>query len=218
MAAASKGLPAPAKCVEAVAAAVSRPFEEGLRVEREAFLHLVQTSESKALRHAFFAERTAAKIPDVPDDTPTRTIRAAAVIGAGTMGGGIAMNFANAGIPVTVLEVTAQALEKGLAVIRKNYEGNVKKGRITAAQLEERMGLIRPTTSYADIAPGRHRRRGGVRGHGGEGEGVPTARRGDEAGRDPRHQHLDARREPDRALHRGGRRTSSGPTSSARPT
>jgi 3-hydroxyacyl-CoA dehydrogenase len=152
VAAATKGLPAPARCVEAVAAAVSRPFEEGLRVEREAFLHLVQTSESKALRHAFFAERTAAKIPGVPDDAPTRTIRSAAVVGAGTMGGGIAMNFASAGIPVSVLEVSAQALEKGLAVIRRNYEGNVKKGRITAAQLEERMGLIRPTTSFPDIA------------------------------------------------------------------
>ncbi len=152
VAAASKGLPAPSKCVEAVAAAASKPFDEGLRVEREAFLHLVQTGESKALRHAFFAERTAAKIPDVPEDAPTRTIRQAAVIGAGTMGGGIAMNFASAGIPVTVLEVSAQALEKGLAVIRKNYQGNVKKGRITAAQLEERMGLIRPTTSYPDLA------------------------------------------------------------------
>jgi 3-hydroxyacyl-CoA dehydrogenase len=152
VAAASKGLPAPARCVEAVAAAVSKPFDEGLRVERDAFLHLVQTSESKALRHAFFAERTAAKIPDVPEGAPTRPIRSAAVIGAGTMGGGIAMNFASAGIPVTMLEISAPALEKGLAVIRKNYEGNLKKGRITAAQLEERMTLIRPTTSYPDVA------------------------------------------------------------------
>jgi 3-hydroxyacyl-CoA dehydrogenase len=151
VAAASRGLPAPGRCLEAVAAAVSRPFDEGLRVEREAFLHLVQTSESKALRHAFFAERMAAKIPDVPEDAPTRPIGTAAVIGAGTMGGGIAMNFASAGIPVTVLELSAPALEKGLATIRKNYQGNLKKGRITAAQLEERMGLIRPTTSYADI-------------------------------------------------------------------
>jgi 3-hydroxyacyl-CoA dehydrogenase len=152
VAAASKGLPAPARCVEAVAAAVSKPFDEGLRVERDAFLHLVQTSESKALRHAFFAERTAAKIPDVPEGAPTRPIRSAAVIGAGTMGGGIAMNFASAGIPVTMLEISAPALEKGLAVIRKNYEGNLKKGRITADQLEERMKLIRPTTSYPDVA------------------------------------------------------------------
>jgi 3-hydroxyacyl-CoA dehydrogenase len=152
VAAASKGLPAPARCVEAVAASVSRPFDEGLRVEREAFLHLVQTPESRALRHAFFAERAAARIPDVPEGSPTRPIRSAAVIGAGTMGGGIAMNFASAGMAVTVLELDAQALEKGLGVIRKNYEGNVKKGRITPAQLEERMGLIRPTTDYAAIA------------------------------------------------------------------
>jgi 3-hydroxyacyl-CoA dehydrogenase len=151
VAGASRGLPAPVKCVEAVAAA-TRPFDEGLKVERDAFQYLVQTSESKALRHAFFAERNAAKIPDVPDDAPTRPIKAAAIIGAGTMGGGIAMNFANAGIPVTLLEVSPQALEKGLAVIRKNYEGNLKKGKITAAQLDERMALIRPTVSYADIA------------------------------------------------------------------
>jgi 3-hydroxyacyl-CoA dehydrogenase len=148
----SKGYPAPLKCVEAVAASVSMPFEDGLRLERELFTHLVQTSESKALRHAFFAERAASKIPDVPEDTPTRPIKTAAVIGAGTMGGGIAMNFASAGIPVTVLEMKQEALDKGLATIRKNYEGNVKKGRITPAQLEERMGLIKPTLSYADIA------------------------------------------------------------------
>ena len=148
----AKNYPAPLKCVEAVAAAVSKPFEEGLRVERDLFVQLMQTSESKALRHAFFAERAASKIPDVPEDTPTRPIRSAAVIGAGTMGGGIAMNFANAGIPVTVLEVKQEALEKGLATIRKNYEGSAKKGKLTAAQVEERMGLIQPTLSYTDIA------------------------------------------------------------------
>jgi 3-hydroxyacyl-CoA dehydrogenase len=152
VAAASRGLPAPAKCVEAVAASVSKPFEEGLQVERELFQYLVQTSESKALRHAFFAERAAAKIPDVPEDAPTRPIRTAAVIGAGTMGGGISMNFASAGIPVAMLEISPAALEKGLATIRKNYEGNVKKGKITPAQLDERMGLIRPVTSYEEIA------------------------------------------------------------------
>jgi 3-hydroxyacyl-CoA dehydrogenase len=148
----AKDYPAPRKCVDAIAAAVAKPFEEGLRAERDLFVELVQTDVSKALRHAFFAERAASKIPDVPEETPTRPIRSAAVIGAGTMGGGIAMNFANAGIPVTVLEVKQEALEKGLAVVRKNYEGSAKKGRLTAAQVEERMGLIKPTMSYADVA------------------------------------------------------------------
>jgi 3-hydroxyacyl-CoA dehydrogenase len=143
--------PAPQKCVEAVAAAVSKPFEEGLRFERDLFIELVQTTESKSLRHAFFAERAASKIPDVPEDTPTRPIRSAAVVGAGTMGGGIAMNFANAGIPVSLLEVKPEALEKGVATIRKNYEGSAKKGKLTAAQVEERMGLVRPTLSYAEL-------------------------------------------------------------------
>ena len=151
VAAASKGYPAPLACVEAVAGAVSKPFDEGLKHERNLFVQLMNTPESKALRHAFFAERAASKIPDVPEDTPTRPIRTAAVIGAGTMGGGIAMNFANAGIPVTVLEVSREALDKGLATIRKNYERTLKKGKLTPAKLEERMGLIRPTVSYGDV-------------------------------------------------------------------
>jgi 3-hydroxyacyl-CoA dehydrogenase len=133
----SKGYPAPLKCVEAVAASVSKPFDEGLKLERELFTELVQTNESKALRHAFFAERAASKIPDVPEHTPTRPINSAAIIGAGTMGGGIAMNFASAGIPVTMLEMKQEALDKGLGTIRKNYEGNLKKGRITAAVFED---------------------------------------------------------------------------------
>ncbi|OON63084.1 3-hydroxyacyl-CoA dehydrogenase [Massilia sp. KIM] len=145
--------PAPLECIEAVAAAVtSKDFEAGLKFERERFLHLTQTPESKALRHAFFAERAAGKLPDVPADTPVRAIGSAAVIGAGTMGGGIAMNFANAGIPVTILETRQEALDKGLATIRKNYESSVKKGKLTADKLEQRMALIRTTLSYADIA------------------------------------------------------------------
>ena len=148
----SKGYPAPLKCVEALSAAASQPFEEGLRTERDLFLALLGTTESSALRHAFFAERAAAKIADVPEDTPARQIRSAAVIGAGTMGGGIAMNFANAGLPVTVLEADRERLDKGIATIRKSYEGSAKKGKLTAAQVEERMGLLRPTLSYADVA------------------------------------------------------------------
>ncbi|KFI07680.1 3-hydroxyacyl-CoA dehydrogenase NAD-binding domain-containing protein [Massilia sp. BSC265] len=144
--------PAPLECVETVAAAVTRPFEEGLAFERERFLHLMQTPESKALRHAFMAERAASKVPDMPADTPARRIERAAVVGAGTMGGGIAMNFANAGIPVTILETKQEALDKGLATIRKNYENTVRKGKLTQEKCEQRMNLIAGTLSYADIA------------------------------------------------------------------
>ncbi|MHB8907636.1 MAG: 3-hydroxyacyl-CoA dehydrogenase NAD-binding domain-containing protein [Syntrophales bacterium] len=149
--AASKNFPAPLKCVDCVEAAVTLPFEEGMKVERDNFLMLVQTTESKALRHYFFGERAAAKIPDVPEDTPKRPIRTAAVVGAGTMGGGISMNFANAGIPVTVLEVNQGALDKGLATIRRNYENSLKKGRLTQEKFDQRIGLIRGTLAYGDI-------------------------------------------------------------------
>ncbi|MGH8528925.1 MAG: 3-hydroxyacyl-CoA dehydrogenase NAD-binding domain-containing protein [Nevskiales bacterium] len=144
--------PAPLKCIDAVEASVTKSFDQGMAVEREAFLYLVQTPESRALRHAFFGERAAGKIPDVPEDTPTRPIKTAAVIGAGTMGGGIAMNFANAGIPVFVLEMKQEALDKGLATIRKNYESALKKGKLTPEKLAQRMALIKPTLDYAAIA------------------------------------------------------------------
>ncbi len=151
VAVAARHYPAPRQCVEAVAAAASMPFEAGLAFERQCFMELVETRESKALRHVFFGERAASKIPDVPEDTPIRPIRSAAVIGAGTMGGGIAMNFANAGIAVKMLEVKQDALDRGLATIRKNYENSAKKGRIKPADVETRMALIQPTLSYADI-------------------------------------------------------------------
>jgi len=144
--------PAPLKCVEAVAAAVTKKFDDGIQFERSLFIELVQTTESKALRHAFFGERAASKIPDVPEDTPTRAIKSAAVIGAGTMGGGIAMNFANAGIPVKILEMKQEALDKGLATIRKNYENTLKKGKLTQEKFDQRVGLISGTLSYDDIA------------------------------------------------------------------
>lgn len=144
--------PAPLKCVEAVAAAVTKKFDDGLEVERGLFLELVQTTESKALRHAFFGERAASKLPDVPEDTPTRSIKAVAVIGGGTMGGGIAMNFANAGIPVQILEMKQEALDKGLATIRKNYENTFKKGKLTQEKFDQRVGLITGTLSYEAIA------------------------------------------------------------------
>ena len=147
----SKGFPAPLKCVSAVEAAVTLPFEEGMRCERELFMELVETTESKALRHYFFGERTVAKIPDISDDTALRPIRTVAVIGAGTMGGGIAMNFANVGIPVMILEMSQGALDKGLDVVRKNYAGSVKRGRMSQEEMDKRMSAIRPTLSYADI-------------------------------------------------------------------
>ena len=148
----AKNYPAPKKCVDAVEAAVTRRFDDGLAFERACFIELVQTPESRALRHAFFGERAASKIGDVPDDTPLREIKSAAVIGAGTMGGGIAMNFANAGIPVKVLELKQEALDKGLATVRKNYENTMKKGKLTQEKFDQRVGLITGTTDYADIA------------------------------------------------------------------
>ncbi|UZD53636.1 3-hydroxyacyl-CoA dehydrogenase NAD-binding domain-containing protein [Caldimonas aquatica] len=147
----ARNFPAPAKCVDCVEASVKRRFDEGLAFEREQFINLMMTPESKALRHAFFAERAASKIPDVPEDTPTREIRKVAVIGAGTMGGGISMNFLNAGIHVTILEMKQEALDRGVAVMRSNYEGQVKKGKLTAEKLEQRMGLLETTLSYDDI-------------------------------------------------------------------
>ena len=148
VAAGSKNFPAPLKCVEAVAASVGKPFDEGLRLEREAFVALMGTPESRALRHVFAAERAAAKLPDVPENTALREIKRVGVIGAGTMGGGITMNFLNAGIPVVLLEMKQEALDKGQATIRKNYETSMKKGKLTSAQVEERMALITPTLAY----------------------------------------------------------------------
>jgi 3-hydroxyacyl-CoA dehydrogenase len=147
----ARNFPAPLKCVECVAASISMPFDAGMLFERQNFLALLLTPESRALRHAFFGERVASKISDVPDDTPVRIIKSAAVIGAGTMGGGITMNFVNAGIPVKMLEIKQEALDKGIATIRKNYENSAKKGKLTAQDVENRMALITPTSSYEQI-------------------------------------------------------------------
>ncbi|HZB92230.1 MAG TPA: 3-hydroxyacyl-CoA dehydrogenase NAD-binding domain-containing protein [Stellaceae bacterium] len=147
-----RGLEAPQACIDAVEAAVTLPFDEGLKRERELFLKLLGGEQSKAQRYFFFAERDAAKIPDVPADTPVRPIGKAAVIGAGTMGGGIAMNFANAGIPVTVVEADAAALERGLGVVRKNYEISASRGGMESGEIATRMGLIKGSISYDDIA------------------------------------------------------------------
>ena len=148
----ARNFPAPAKCVDAVEAAVKRKFDDGMAYEREIFLALMLTPECKALRHAFFGERAASKIPDVPDNTPVRPITRVAVIGAGTMGGGISMNFLNAGVPVTILETQQEALDRGVATIRKNYEAQVKKGKLKADKYEQRMALLSTTLNYADIA------------------------------------------------------------------
>ncbi|WP_186180014.1 3-hydroxyacyl-CoA dehydrogenase NAD-binding domain-containing protein [Burkholderia gladioli] len=149
--AAAPQYPAPHKCIDAIEAGVLKGFDQGLIDERDGFVALVQTPESRALRHAFFGERAASKIPDVPADTPVREIRKLGVIGAGTMGGGITMNFLNAGLPVTLLETKQEALERGLATIRKNYEAQVKKGKLSEEKLEARMALISPTLSYEDL-------------------------------------------------------------------
>ncbi len=148
----TRGFRAPENCIRAVEAAVTLPFPEGLKRERELFLELMASPESKAQRYFFFAEREAAKIPDVPADTPAKEIRKAAVLGAGTMGGGIAMNFANAGIPVTVVEIAKDALDRGLGVVRKNYEATASRGRLTTQDVEKRMGLIQGTTDFGAIA------------------------------------------------------------------
>ncbi|CAN5314417.1 3-hydroxyacyl-CoA dehydrogenase NAD-binding domain-containing protein [soil metagenome] len=148
VAAGAKNFPAPLACVEAIANSVGKPFDEGLRLEREGFMTLMGTPESRALRHVFAAERAAAKLPDVPADTPLRNIAKVGVIGAGTMGGGITMNFLNAGIPVVLLEAKQEALDKGLGTIRKNYENSMKKGKPTQAQFEQRMALVTPTRNY----------------------------------------------------------------------
>ncbi|MEZ5999448.1 3-hydroxyacyl-CoA dehydrogenase NAD-binding domain-containing protein [Hyphomonas sp.] len=147
-----RGLEAPQACVEAVRAAVELPFPEGLRKEREQFIRLMNGPQSKALRHVFFAERTASRIEGIPDDTPTIPIEKVGVLGAGTMGGGIAMNFLTAGIPVTLIEREKASLDRGVATIRKNYEATASKGRLTTEQVERAMNLLTPSLQFDDLA------------------------------------------------------------------
>src|SRR6266481_389062 len=144
----TRGFRAPENCIKAVEAAVNLPFAEGLRRERALFVKLLNSPESKAQRYFFFAQREAAKIPHLAADTPAKEIKKAAVIGAGTMGGGIAMNFANAGIPVTVVEMAQDALDRGLGIVRKNYEATASRGRLTQADVEKRMGLITGSVDF----------------------------------------------------------------------
>ena len=148
----AKNFPAPPACVEAVAASLKfKNIDDGLAEELRIFRSLMITPECKALRHAFFGERAASKIPDVPEGTPLRAVAKVGVIGAGTMGGGIAMNFLNAGLPVTMLEMKQDALDRGVATIRKNYESQVKRGKLKANKFEQRMALLSTTLAYDDL-------------------------------------------------------------------
>ena len=197
----SKNFPAPAKCVDAVEAATKKKFNDGMVFEREIFINLMWTPECKSLRHLFTAERAASKIPDVPEDTPKREILSVAVIGAGTMGGGISMNFLNAGIPVKILEMKQEALDRGIATIRKNYEAQVKKGKLKQDKYEQR---VSPAEHHAELRRhrlGRPGDRSRVRGDRRQGGGVQGTRPRDEARRHPGLQHLHARRQQDRQLH-----------------
>ena len=137
-----RGFEAWDKAIESVKNAVDLPFEEGIAREREMFLALAATPQSKAQRYVFFAERQAAKIPDIPAGEPTRPVRGVGVVGAGTMGGGIAMNFLNVGIPVTIVEASRETLDRGLGIIRRNYENTAKKGQLTMAEVEARMANL----------------------------------------------------------------------------
>ena len=143
---------APYNCIACVEAATTQPFDEGIQTERRLFSELENSDEARALRYAFFAEREATKIPDLPKDLKLPPIKSAAVIGAGTMGGGIAMCFADAGVPVKILEASQEALDKGMQRIRDNYAISVKRGSLAQAEMDKRLPLITPVTDYGAIA------------------------------------------------------------------
>jgi 3-hydroxyacyl-CoA dehydrogenase len=147
-----RNLEAPQRCVDCVEAATKLDLDAGIAYEKDVFTQLVTGDQARALRHGFFGERAASKIPDVPADTPLRKVEQVAIIGAGTMGGGIAMCFLNAGVPVTLLEMKQEAIDRGLGIIRKNYEAQVAKGKLAQDKYEARMALLTPTLSYDDIA------------------------------------------------------------------
>ncbi|MYM64413.1 3-hydroxyacyl-CoA dehydrogenase NAD-binding domain-containing protein [Pseudomaricurvus sp. HS19] len=147
----SRGFYAPERCIQAVEIACNQPLEVGLQREAELFVECMNTPQARAQQHLFFAERAAGKVPGVDPKTPPRKVEKVAIIGSGTMGGGIAMNFINAGIPTLMLDLNGEALERGIGVIRTNYEISAKKGKLTAEQVEQRMALLQPTTSYDDL-------------------------------------------------------------------
>ena len=148
----ARGFFAPERCIQAVEASVSLPFQQGLVREGELFMECMGSKEARAQQHFFFAERAASHVSDYDKSTPVRDIKKVGIIGAGTMGGGIAMNFANAGIPVIMLELKQEALDKGLALIRKNYENSAKKGKLTTQAVEDRMALLQGSTEYAALS------------------------------------------------------------------
>ncbi|MGN6497763.1 MAG: 3-hydroxyacyl-CoA dehydrogenase NAD-binding domain-containing protein [Tsuneonella sp.] len=147
-----RGFDAPNAAIEAVKAAGELPYKEGVKRERELFTKLMSGTQSAAMRHYFFAERAANKIDYLPADTPLIPIQRVGIIGAGTMGGGIAMNFLSAGIPVTILEMQQDALDRGTGTMRKNYENTAKRGRMTGDAVKKAMGLLAPTLNYAELA------------------------------------------------------------------
>lgn len=146
-----RGFEAPQRNIDLVEASTKLPFDEGMKKEQEVFFECMMSVQSAAQRHLFFAERQASKIPDVPKETPTKDIKSVMVLGAGTMGGGIAMNFANAGIPVKILDTTQELVDKGMAIVEKNYANTVKKGRLTQEKMDQRMSLITPTANFDDV-------------------------------------------------------------------
>ncbi|HEX5184185.1 MAG TPA: 3-hydroxyacyl-CoA dehydrogenase NAD-binding domain-containing protein [Allosphingosinicella sp.] len=147
-----RGFDAPESVIRAIEAAVARPYAEGVLVERQLFLELMSGTQARAQQYFFFAERKASKIEGLPEDTRPRDIRKVGVIGAGTMGGGISMNFLSAGIPVTIVEMQQEALDRGTGVMRRNYEATAAKGRMTPEQVEQAMGLLTPTLNLDDLA------------------------------------------------------------------
>src|ERR1044071_9781088 len=147
-----RGFLAPEYNIRCIEAAVNLPFDEGMATERKLFMELMTGIQSAAQRYVFFAERQVWKIPDVADDTPTLPVRKVGVIGAGTMGGGISMNFANVGIPVTIVEAKQDALERGLGVIRKNYETTAKRGKLSAEDVAKRMSLLQGSLDFEKLA------------------------------------------------------------------
>ncbi|MFW9617578.1 3-hydroxyacyl-CoA dehydrogenase NAD-binding domain-containing protein [Aquabacterium sp.] len=153
MAKARRGLVSPQRCIDAVEIAAQTPdIDVGIQKELDIFKVIMVGPQAKAMQHAFFGERAASKIPDVPDNTPVRDVKSVAVIGAGTMGGGITMCFLNAGIPVTLLEMKQEAIDRGVGIIRKNYEAQVAKGKLAQEKYEQRMSLLKTSLSYDDIA------------------------------------------------------------------
>ncbi len=147
-----RGFEAPEANIQCIEAAVNKPYAEGVIVERQKFMELMSGTQAKAQQYFFFAERKASKIDGIPEDTKPRTIKKVGVLGAGTMGGGISMNFLSAGIPVTIVEMAQDALDRGTGVIRKNYEASAAKGRFTTDQVEQAMGLLTPTLDFGDLA------------------------------------------------------------------